>query len=225
MKKKREDIKVFISHRESTCDECKEELGSRAWITLARDKGALCLSCADLDHLVFLPSGDAALTRRSRKQSVLSAVVLKWARARKRYERQGVLVEETAMQKAEEECLADADARARRKKRAAEYRAQLDQEYVERFAARIREIYPACPEGREREIAEHACLKHSGRVGRCAAAKDLDAGVVRLAVTAHVRHAETRYDEMLFQGWDRWEARDEVGEKVADILEGWAGNL
>ncbi|MHC5081910.1 MAG: DUF2293 domain-containing protein [Planctomycetota bacterium] len=43
--------------------------------------------------------------------------------------------------------------------------------------------------------------------------------------TAHVRHAETRYDELLFQGWDRWEARDEVGEEVAGILERWAGNL
>lgn len=57
-------ITVFISHRESVCDECGNKLGSTAWITLQRDKGALCLSCADLDHLEFLASGDAALTRR-----------------------------------------------------------------------------------------------------------------------------------------------------------------
>ena len=63
---------------------------------LAGEKGALCLPCADLDHLVFLPSGDAALTRRAGKHSTLAAVVLKWSRARKRYERQGFLVEETA---------------------------------------------------------------------------------------------------------------------------------
>jgi hypothetical protein len=25
----------------------------------------LCLSCADLDHLIYLPRGDAALTRRA----------------------------------------------------------------------------------------------------------------------------------------------------------------
>lgn len=62
-----EELKVFISTRESICDECGENLGSRAWITLAGEKGALCLTCADLDHLVFLPSGDAALTRRARK--------------------------------------------------------------------------------------------------------------------------------------------------------------
>ena len=81
------DLKVFISSRDSTCDECGEQLGRHAWITLAQEKGALCLACADLEHLIFLPAGDAALTRRARKHSTLSAVVLKWNRARKRYER------------------------------------------------------------------------------------------------------------------------------------------
>lgn len=51
---------------------------------MVENKGALCLSCADLDHLVFLPTGSAALTRRSAKYSILSAVVLKWSRARSR---------------------------------------------------------------------------------------------------------------------------------------------
>ncbi len=107
-------IKVFITNRESKCDDCGEDLGRKAWITLQRDKGALCLTCADLDHLSFLPTGDAALTRRARKHSLLTAVVLKFSRARKRYERQGLLVEETALQQAESECLADSDIRARR---------------------------------------------------------------------------------------------------------------
>jgi hypothetical protein len=40
--KKSEDIKVFISHRDSKCDECGEELGRKAWITLEEGKGALC---------------------------------------------------------------------------------------------------------------------------------------------------------------------------------------
>ena len=74
--KKTADLNVFISTRDSTCDECGENLGHRAWITLTKDKGALCLSCADLDHLIFLPSGDTALTRRARKNSTLVAVVL-----------------------------------------------------------------------------------------------------------------------------------------------------
>ena len=104
--KQKTDLKVFISSRDSTCDECGEQLGRHAWITLQEDKGALCLSCADLDHLLFLPAGDAALTRRSRKYSTLTAVVLKWSRARKRYERQGLLVESEALEQAEVECLA-----------------------------------------------------------------------------------------------------------------------
>src|SRR5437762_8593412 len=81
-----EELKVFIASRESICGECGENLGSKAWITLAGEKGALCLACADLDHLLFLPSGNAALTRRAHKHSTLAAVVLKWSRARKRYE-------------------------------------------------------------------------------------------------------------------------------------------
>src|SRR5438046_5915090 len=149
-KQQKEEIRVFISHRESVCDECHEELGRKAWITLERDKGALCLACADLDQLEFLPSGDPALTRRARKHSTLSAVVLKWSRARKHYERQGLLVEESALAQAESECLADQDIRARRSERESERRAELDREYVQAFAARVREIFPACPKGKER---------------------------------------------------------------------------
>jgi len=143
--KKTHDLKVFISSRDSTCDECGHNLGRRAWIMLNEDKSALCLSCADLDHLVFLPSGDAALTRRARKYSTLSAIVLKWSRARKRYERQGVLIEEAGLAKAEEECLADADVRARRRERETLRRAVIDRQYVGSFASRIRELYPDCP--------------------------------------------------------------------------------
>src|SRR5438067_9197792 len=167
-KPEEEELKVFISHRDSICGECEESLGRKAWITLAGEKGALCLACADLDHLAFLPSGDAALTRRARKHSLLSAVVLKWSRARKRYERQGLLVEERALELAEDECLADADVRARRREREAERRAELDETFVDRFAARIREGFPRLVAGREQTIAEHACLKYSGRIGRSA---------------------------------------------------------
>ena len=45
------ELKVFISNRDSKCDECGEDLGRREWITLLENKGALCLTCADLDHL------------------------------------------------------------------------------------------------------------------------------------------------------------------------------
>ena len=217
----KEELKVFISSRESTCDECGENLGLKAWITLNREKGALCLRCADLDHLLFLPSGDMALTRRARKHSILSAVVLKWSRARRRYERQGLLVETQGLEKAEEECLADNDVRERRRKREAARREELDRQYVDQFAARVRELFPGCSLGRAQEIAEHACLKHSGRVGRSASAKALDEEAVRLAVIASIRHRETKYDELLARGYDRWEARAAVEEAVRRVLRRW----
>jgi hypothetical protein len=97
----------------------------------------------------------------------------------------------------------------------------LDREYVEHFAARVRELFPRCPAGKEVAIAEHACLKHSGRIGRSAAAKDLDEKAVRLAVMAHVRHVETRYDELTARGHDRWNARAEVEDDVHRILSEW----
>ena len=134
------DLKVFISRRDSRCDECGEDLGRGAWITLAGEGRALCLTCADLDHLVFLPTGDTALTRRARKNSGLTAVVLKWSRARKRYERQGLLVEDEALERAEQACAADAATREARRSSAAERRAELDDQYVARFAARVREL-------------------------------------------------------------------------------------
>jgi phage-related protein len=58
------DLTVFITSRNATCDECHEDLGRGAWITLGDGGRAFCLACADLDQLVFLPAGDAALTRR-----------------------------------------------------------------------------------------------------------------------------------------------------------------
>src|SRR5258708_34673660 len=87
------------------------------------EPGALCLTCADLDHLVFLPAGNTAASRRARSQSVLAAVVVRFSRSRGRYERPGILVEAAALQRAEEQCPADSDARLRRPERDAERRA------------------------------------------------------------------------------------------------------
>ena len=100
------------------------------------------MACADLDRLVILPSGDAALTRRARKHSTLSAVVLRFSRARKRHERQGLLVEEAALDRAERECMEDAEARAAARRRAAERRAEEDTEHVNAFASHLGNRYP-----------------------------------------------------------------------------------
>ncbi len=221
IKSSQNQLKVFISSQDSKCNECGNDLGLHAWIILKEDKKAICLTCADMDHLVFLPSGDAALTRRSKKYSCLSAVVLKWIRRRKRYERQGILVENNAVEKAEKECEEDAEQRKARQALAAIRNAELDKKYILKFATRIRELFPYCPKKRKKEIAKHACRKYSGRVGRCASAKELDEKAVRLAVIAHIRHVETNYDELLSRMIDKHDARKAVYDKVAEIIELW----
>src|SRR5580700_1533835 len=104
------DLVVFDILRESKCADCGKELLGGDFL-FKEGQRQLCLTCADLDHLVYLPRGDTALTRRARRHSRLSAVVVRFSRTRKRYERQGVLVEEMAPDRAEQECLADADKR------------------------------------------------------------------------------------------------------------------
>jgi len=148
-------------------------------------------------------------------------VVVRFSRARKRYERQGLLVEEVALERAERECLEDAEARALRREREAERRALLDVEYVEEFARRLKSRYPSCPAGEAEAIAERACEKYSGRVGRTAAAKRFGADAIDLAVIAHIRHTHTGYDNMLARGWERSEARHTVATAVSETLEKW----
>jgi hypothetical protein len=216
----RKDLVVFIIRRDTECGECGDELWHGSFIIVENDE-ALCLECADLDHLEFLPAGDAALTRRTRKHSRISLVVVQWARARKRYERQGVLAEAEAIAQAERECLADEEVRRRRRERNKLRRARLDAEYVAAFAREIRTLYPGCPEDEARGIAEHACLKHSGRIGRTAAAKAFDAEAIHLAVRAWIRHRHTGYDELFFEGWDRSEAREAVETDVSSAALAW----
>ena len=212
------EIVVFWIIRNSVCAECGEELWKGRSVQMEGDR-PLCLACPDLDHLVFLSRGDAALTRRASRYSTLRAVVVRFSRARKRYERQGVLVEEAALTRAEQECLSDAGARQLAHERAAERRQQLDAEYVQEFTRRVGDLFPGCPREEQRAIAEHACQKYSGRVGRSAAAKKLETGAVELAVRAHVRHAHTRYDELLSRGVPRGDARGRVAGLVAERLE------
>ncbi|MFF5262709.1 DUF2293 domain-containing protein [Actinomadura viridis] len=190
-------------------------------LLVMEDDEPLCLACADLDHLVFLPSGNAALSRRAKKESGLSAVVVRLNRRRKRYERRGVLVEEEALARAEEQCLADEDARARRRERDRERRAHQDEEFQDRMAAEIVRIFPGCPPARAEAIAVHAGLRGSGRVGRSAAGQELDPDAVRLAVAASVRHLGTDYDDLLMAGVPRREARDRIRATVEEVLGRW----
>ena len=185
------------------------------------DAGPVCMGCADLAHLVFLPAGDAALTRRAMANSGLSAVVVRFSRARRRYERQGILVEEHALERAEAECLADEDARARRRERDAERRAAEDVELQRRMSEEIVRLFPRCPSDRASSIASHTSVRGSGRVGRSADGRALGPQALELAVAAAVRHEDTRYDELLMSGVDRAQARGEVRDEVVRILDGW----
>ena len=203
--------------RDWTCAEC----GGTGDLLRMDDAGPLCLSCADLDHLVFLPSGDTALTRRAAKASNLSAVVVRWSRTRKRYERQGVLVEELALAAAEQQCMSDADARTHRRERDKARRAGADVEFQDRLAREILRLFPGCPAERAAAIAEHTGQRGSGRVGRSAAGRALDENAVTLAVVASVRHHDTRYDALLMAGVPRNLARERVRPAIDQHLAAW----
>jgi hypothetical protein len=205
--------------KDFTCAQCGEQAGD---LLIMDDNGPVCMSCADMDHLVFLPAGDAALTRRAKKASSLSAVVVRWSRTRKRYERQGILVTESALEEAERQCLADSDARLRRRDRDAARRADEDVEFQHRFAAQIARLYPGCPVQRAQAIARHAGLRGSGRVGRSAAGRALDERAITLAVQASIRHEDTHYDDLLMSGVAREEARDRIKPAIARVLAAWS---
>ncbi|MCH0562723.1 MULTISPECIES: DUF2293 domain-containing protein [unclassified Streptomyces] len=192
-------------------------------LLVLEDRAPRCLDCADLGHLVFLPRGDAALTRRSREESTLSAVVVRFNRRRGRYERQGVLVEEAGLARAEERCLADAEARQRRRARDARRRAVEDALFAEAFATEVRRMFPGCPADRAGAIAGHASVRSSGRVGRSAEGRALAERAVVSAVAASVRHLDTPYDALLMSGVPRQEARRRIAARVETVLRDWRG--
>lgn len=200
-----------------TCASC-EDTGD---LLVKTNAGALCLDCADLGHLVFLPAGDAALTRRAKKASRLSVAVIRWNSRRNRYERQGILAENDAIEQAAQLCRDDADVRAKRREYDLVRRASVDEKFRGDFAVAIRQQFPGCPPPRADTIAYHAAVRGSGRVGRSRAGRALDPDAIRLAVTASVRHVDTDYDDLLMSGVDRDEARQRVRDLVDHILDTW----
>jgi hypothetical protein len=211
------DLVVIEPLNQWNCTGC----GGSGWLLFMEEAGPQCLDCADMGHLVFLRAGDAALSRRARKASRLSGVVVRFTRSRKRYERRGILVEEAALEQAEAQCLADEDARARRRERDRQRRADQDAVFEERLAEAIARLFPACPPGRAEAIAGHAGVRGSGRVGRSAAGRGLDEHAVKLAVIASVRHQDTGYDELLMAGVPREVAREQVRPAIERILDAW----
>jgi hypothetical protein len=67
--------------------------GGTGDLLLMEDPGPACLECTGLGDLVFVASGDALRTRRVKAKSARHAVVVRFSRSRRRYERRGLLVE------------------------------------------------------------------------------------------------------------------------------------
>ena len=80
-------------NREWTCYRC-DNTGD---LLMMENPGPECLACVGLDDLEFLPAGDALLSRRVKAKSTRCAVVVRFSRSRRRYERQGLLVEPQAV--------------------------------------------------------------------------------------------------------------------------------
>jgi hypothetical protein len=214
------DLAVLAAPAAWTCTSCgiRSVAGEFQY---REDDRPLCLSCADFDHLVFLPSGNAALSRRAKQESALAVLVMRFNKRRKRYERQGILVEEAALERAERQCLADEDVRARRRERDAVRRSGQDVDFQAAMATEIHRLFPGCDTERAQAIAEHAGTRGSGRVGRSAAGRVLDEEAVRLAVIASIRHEDTDYDAMLMAGVPRAEARDRIRPDIDRVLARW----
>lgn len=82
--------------RDWTCHRC----GGTGDLLMMEKDGPACMRCVGLDDLEFLPAGDTRLTRKAKAKSARHAVVVRFSRARKRYERQGLLVEAQALAQA-----------------------------------------------------------------------------------------------------------------------------
>lgn len=187
------DLVVVQPVKEWTCSRC----GATGDFLFMEGEGPLCLTCAEMDHLVFLPSGDGTLSRRARKASRLSAVVVRWSRNRNRYERQGALVEAAALEQAEAAGMADGtlDTRAG-------------------LAADVERLFPGCPPDRVQAIARLA----RARSGRGTVLVD---DAIEAAVRSSVLHADTPYDELLMSGLPRDEARQRVQATVDRLTTRW----
>ena len=81
------------------CHRC----GGTGDLLIMESPGPACLRCAGLDGLELLPAGDALLTRRVKAKSARHAVVVRFSKTRRRYERQGLLVEPHALAEGQRE--------------------------------------------------------------------------------------------------------------------------
>jgi len=92
------DLVVILPlHADWTCHRC----GGSGDFLIMESAGPACLRCVGLDDLEFLSAGDALLTRRAKARSPRHAVVVRFSKNRRRYERQGLLVQPQALRDAQ----------------------------------------------------------------------------------------------------------------------------
>ena len=168
--------------------------------------------------LVFQPSGDAALTRRANKNSRLSAVVVRFSRARKRYERQGILVEEDALSAPSSNAW-----RTRSRGRGGATGTPNDAPArTSSFSRGWRSRSASCS-----RAARPGGPRRSPDTPRSAAAAGWDAAppdehsTPKRSSWRYWRGAvqDTGYDELLMSGVDRAAARDDVRDQVNAVLD------
>lgn len=98
--------KVYALSRASRCYNCDRKLAAGEIVRLQsgnEETEVLCRTCAQLDSLEVLPSGNAAITRLAAKYSPVSFTVLRWSELWKCYERLGILVSPESIDRAEQD--------------------------------------------------------------------------------------------------------------------------
>jgi hypothetical protein len=216
------EVKIFVkdNKEKQLCAQCQQAIDYEGYFYGELHQN-FCLKCLQLDQLVFLPSGDAALSRRAKKYSKKFAAVVEYNSKRKRYERRGLLIEKKALDAAELECANDAGTRAQTREKSAIRRDKEDFNFTDEFTQKIKELFPNCPTEEVSAIAEHATERGSGRVGRTAAAKQLNEENIKLAVIAYIRHKHTFYDRLLLNRTPKKTCRKLIQPTLQKKLKSW----
>ncbi len=154
---------VYEILHDAQCSECSVEMPQGSLLFKEAEQ-PLCMQCAGFGDLAYLIAGDAALTRRATNYSARTAVIVRFSRARKRYERRGILVESAALDKAEQECVEDADERAAARVRDAARRREEYRQLTSRMATH-RDTVSRLPSARTR-LHRRAHLQKMKRAGR-----------------------------------------------------------
>lgn len=104
---------VYELSRSARCFNCDQKLNAGELVRIQqgqaseysdeREKEVRCLSCAGLSQMATVSSGNAKLTKLSKKYSKTCFVIMKWSDLWKTYERRGILAESQAVDKAKQE--------------------------------------------------------------------------------------------------------------------------